>query len=772
MRALTTTIAAALVVLLAGGPSGGLPTASAQSITAGGTIEQIVVRGTERIEPTTVRSYLQVDPGDSFDAAQLNQSLKSLYDTGLFADVTLRRDSSSLIVEVTENPIINRIAFEGNDDLEDDTLRQEVELRPRVVYTRTKVQNDVQRLLDVYRRNGHFGAQIEPKVIQLEQNRVDLVFEIDEGPETEVRAINFVGNQAFSDSTLRGEIATTESAWWRFLGSNDTYDPDRLSFDREQLRRFYLSEGYADFAVDSAVAELTPDREAFVITFTVSEGDRYTFGKIDVTTSLKDLNPEEVQNAVVVEEGDWYDAEEVETTVQNLSEEVGDLGYAFVDVKPQVTRDREKNIIDITFNIQEGPRVFVERINISGNVRTLDRVVRREFRLVEGDAFNASKIRRSRERIEKLGFFKSVEIDNERGSDPDKAVINVNVEEQSTGSLTFGAGFSSAAGPLGSIELRERNLLGKGQDLSLSFTISGANQQVDLSFTEPYFLGEPISAGFDLFRTETNRNNSSFGVSSDARSFDEERTGGALRTGYDLVERWRQNWRYGYTRRNITDIDDDAALAIKDAEGTSDLSSLTHRLTYNSLDDSFDPTKGFRIFTENTFAGLGGDVTFLKNVLGADYYYPVAERWTVRVGGEVGNMFGIGEDTRIIDRFFVGSDQVRGFESTGISARDEPTGDPLGAKNYYSSTVELRFPLGLGDDLPIRGRVFTDVGASWSVDETGANVQESTSPRVAVGVGASWRSPLGPLEVDLGFPIVKEDFDQEQLFRFSFGTTF
>nr|WP_207168828.1 outer membrane protein assembly factor BamA [Rhodovibrio sodomensis] len=745
----------------------------AQSITDGGRIDEIVIRGTQRIEPTTVRSYLEVDPGDRFDAQQLNSSLKSLYDTGLFEDVVLSREGDRLIVDVEENPIINRIAFEGNDELDTETLRQEVELRPRVVYTRTKVQNDVDRLLEVYRRNGYYGAQIEPKLIELEQNRVNLVFEVDEGPETEVRAINFVGNEAFSDSELRDQIATEESAWWKLLGANDTYDPDRLSFDREQLRRFYLSEGYAEFEVRSAVAELTPDRQAFVITFTLSEGDRYTFGEIDVSSSLKGLDPAQVEDAVTTEQGDWYDASAVEETISNLERAVGDLGYAFVEVRPQTNRDRENDTIDVTYQIQEGPKVFVERIEITGNVRTLDRVIRREFQLVEGDAFNASKLRRSRERIQDLGFFKEVNIDTQRVPGEAATIVNVDVQEQATGSLTFGAGFSTSDGPLGAIQLRERNLLGKGQDLQLNLTLSGASQRYDLSFTEPYFLGEPVSAGFDLFRTSTSRDNDTFGgLSSDSRTYDETELGGALRTGYDLIDRWRQNWRYRFSQRTVENVDDDAALIIQRSEGTTNLSSLTHRLTFNGVSQENMISDGFTAFTENTFAGLGGDVTFLKNVVGADWYRPVVDKWSIHLGGEVGHMFGIGEDTRINDRFFIGSNQVRGFDSSGLSPRDKPTGDPIGAKTYYAGTVELRFPVGFGDDLPIRGRVFADTGASFGVDGNPNPVQESASPRVAVGVGMSWRSPIGPLELDLGFPVVKEEFDEEQIFKFSFGTSF
>lgn len=744
-------------------PSGLVPSASAQSISAGGTIDEIVVRGTQRIEATTVRSYLEVDPGDAFDTAKLNQSLKALFDTGLFADVTLTRDGDRLIVEVVENPIINRIALEGNDALEDKSLRAELQLRPRVVYTRTKVQEDVKRLLDVYRRNGYFGARIEPKIIEREQNRVDLVFEIDEGPETTVEAINFVGNRAFSDGTLRGEIRTSVSAWWKLLSTSDTYDPDRLSFDRELLRRYYLSKGYADFQVQSAVAELTPDRSGFIITFTVSEGPRYRLDEVEITSNIKDLDPERLRDALETESGEWYNAKKVDDSISNITDLVGDLGFAFVDVKPNVEKNREKKTIDLTYKVEKGPKVFVERINISGNVRTLDRVIRREFQLVEGDAFNASKLKRSRQRIEKLGFFKSVKVDNTEGSEPDKTVINVNVKEQSTGSLSFGAGFSTDAGLLGNIQLRERNLLGRAQDLKLNLSLSTERQQIDLSFTEPYFLGRNLSAGIDLFKTETNR---------DEQTFDESRTGGGLRFGYEIVDRWRQNWNYEFSKRDITDVDDNAALAIQLQEGSADRSEFTHRLSYDSTNDPFAPTRGIKASLSNSVAGGIGDVRFLRNTLSADGFYPLNETWTLHAGAELGQINGLGKDTRVIDRFFIGGSNVRGFAPSGLGPRDQATGDPIGAQRYYAGTLEAQFPLPLPDRFTIRGRVFTDVGAAFGVDSAPGTILDSRDPRVSVGTGASWDSPLGPVQVDLGFPIVSEDFDEQETFRFSFGTQF
>ena len=493
---------------------------------AQGVIEDIRVEGNQRIEAATIRSYMVVAIGEPFDPATLDQSLKNLFATGLFDDVALRREGSVLVVNVVENPIINRIAFEGNRRLDDETLSNEVQLRPRVVYTRSRVQNAVGRILELYRRNGRFAATVEPKVIELEQNRVDLVFEINEGPLTDVARIVFIGNEAFDDGELRGVIQTKEAAWWRFLTSDDTYDPDRLAFDQELLRRFYLARGYADFNVGSAIAELTPDGRKFVITFTVDEGEQYDFGEIGLESRLRDLEPEQLRELLETETGEVYNADQVEASVTALTEEVGKLGYAFVDVEPVPQKQEAERVIDLNYVINEGSRVYIERIDITGNLRTLDRVIRREFRVDEGDAFNTALLRRSRQRIENLGYFERVEMNTRPGSSPDKTNIEVAVSERSTGELSFGAGFSTSDGPLGDIRLTERNLLGRGQSVSAEFTISGRTQQLDLSFTEPYFLDRDLAVGFDLFRRTTDFQSEG--------SFDQKSTGGTLRASYPL----------------------------------------------------------------------------------------------------------------------------------------------------------------------------------------------------------------------------------------------
>ncbi len=752
-----------LMILILLGAAISSRAAVAQSILSGGIIEEIRIEGAQRVDATTVRSYMRVNPGEPFDPVKIDSSLKSLFATGLFADVTLRREGNALIVVVTENPIINQIGFEGNLRIDDEVLQAEVELRPRVVFTRTKVQSDLQRILELYRRQGRFAATVDAKVIQLEQNRVDLVFEINEGPTTKIESINFIGNRAFSDGSLREEIATSETAFWRFLSTTDTFDPDRLTFDRELLRRFYLKEGYADFQVLSVVAELTPDRESFIITFTIEEGVQYQFGDIDVTTTLKDLDPESLRQQITTVKGKTYDASQVEDTVANLTESASNLGFAFVDVRPRVERDRENRLINLTYEVREGPKVYVERIDIDGNIRTLDRVIRREFTLVEGDAFNGSLLNRSRQRIDRLGFFQTVDVSTEPGSEADQLVITVDVKEQSTGDLSFAAGFSTDSGPLGAITLRERNLLGRGQDLKVGFTLSGVSSQLDLSFTEPYFLDRNLSAGFDLFRTVTENNDS---------SFDLERLGGSLRAGYNLLDDVRQVWTYTLKREEITNVDASASAQVKGDEGTDLESNIAQNLRWDTRDARFDPRKGHVVQFGTTLAGFGGDVRYLRTTLGGAYHYPFLKDLTGTVAAEVGNIVGLAYDTKVSDRFFRGGSTLRGFKKSGVGPRDALTDDALGGKHYYSGTLELSFPVGLPPELKIRGRVFTDVGSAWDIDGNTANVDDSSGPRMSVGAGFSWISPFGPVVVDVGVPIIKEDFDETELVNFSFGTRF
>ncbi len=752
----------------------------------GGTISDIKIEGTQRIEDETVRSYLVLQPGDPWDPERIDRSLKALFATGLFADVKLEREGNTLVVKLVENPIINRIAFEGNSKLSDKDLNGEIQLRPRVVYTRTRVQNDVKRILDLYRRRGHFAATVEPKVIQLSENRVDLVFEINEGPSTGVRSINFVGNRHFSDSTLRGVIDTKESRWYRFLSTADTYDPDRLTYDRELLRKFYLSQGYADFRVVSAVAELTPDRDGFLVTFTVDEGERYKFGKIDVNIKLRDLPKEKVLPLLTVHSGDWYNAEAVEKSISLITDALGNRGYAFVEVKPDITRNREARTVDVTFDVQEGPEVYVERIDITGNVRTLDKVIRREMRLVEGDAFNTNKMTRSKERIKNLGFFKKVEVTNTPGSAPDRTVINVEVEEQSTGELSFGLGFSTSDGPLIDTSIHEKNFLGRGQDVRIGTVLSFRSQQVDLSYTDPYFLDRNLAAGFDLFEVKTSPTSSFF--SGITPAFQQFSYGGSLRVGYQITDNLRQTLKYTARSDEITNVQSNASLFIQLDQGTHLTSEIGQVLLYDRRDSRINPTEGYYASIGNDLAGIGYGVNYIRNKVSAGYYYSVAPEWVLSLTGEVGDIFGWnGEKVLLQDRFYVGGDNLRGFAPAGVGPRDIVSGDALGANKYYVGSVTLGVPLGLPKELGLTGRVFTDFGSAWGNDQKNLvltpaqlvatngippQVVDNAAIRISSGVGVSWQSPVGPVRLDLAVPIKREPEDKSQLFRISFGTRF
>ncbi|MBP7722075.1 MAG: outer membrane protein assembly factor BamA [Alphaproteobacteria bacterium] len=736
-----------------------------QSASAQGVVREIRVDGSERVEPATVMSYMDLKVGDPMTREALDASLKSLFATGLFADVTLSQEGDTVVVSVIENPVINEIAFEGNDKIKDDELLAEIQLRPRQVFTRTKVQSDVSRLYQVYRQNGRFSVNIEPKVIRLDQNRVNLVFEIEETGVTTIKTISFVGNERFDDDRLRSEISTKETAWYRFLTSDDRYDPDRLAYDQEQLRRFYLSQGYADFRILSAVAELSKERENFFITFTLEEGERYKVGKVGVDSRLRNFDANVLNDQITFKQGDWYDADRVQEVVDGMTSELGDLQYAFVTVRPDIHRNRESKTVDISFQINETPRVFVERVNVTGNVRTQDKVLRREMLLVEGDPFNKSKLARSEQNIRDLDYFESVNVEAKPGSAPDKTVVDIDVAEKSTGELSVGAGFSTSDGPLADFRIRERNLLGKGQDLLFSTTIAGKRTEFDVSFTEPHFLDRDLSAGVDIFHITRDLQ--------DESSFDQRRTGGGLRFGYPLSERWRQNWKYRLENNEITDVQSDASRFIRDQEGQRVTSAVGQRVEYDSRDSQMFPTEGLLGWLDTEVAGLGGDAQYVSAKTGASYFYPLADRVVVNALGEIGAIEGYGDsDVEINERYFIGGSSLRGFAKAGIGPRDATTDDALGGNVFYRGSLETSFPIGLPEEMGILGHGFTDFGSLWDIDETGADILDESSIRASAGLGLSWRSPFGPIRADVALPYLKEDFDEKEVFRFNFGTRF
>ena len=751
-------------------------------------IARILVEGNQRIEPDTVLSYLLVQPGDPWDEQRLDLSIKTLFNTGLFADVRLQQRGGDLVVQVTENPIINQVLFEGNRALATDRLEKETQARPRAVFTQARAQQDVQRLIEVYRRSGRFGATVTPKVRQLEQNRVDLIFEVTEGPTTGVRRINFIGNQAFADRRLRDAIATEESVWWRFFSNNDNFDPDRLEFDREQLRKFYTNEGYADFRIVSAVAELTPDQKDFFITFAIDEGEKYTWGDISVNAQLDKLDTAALRAFVPIESGRQYQGDQIEAAVEALTFAAGAAGYAFVDIRPRIQRDRANRKVNVVFEVDEGPRVYIERIDIVGNTRTLDEVVRREIRLAEGDAFNRVLVDRSKNRIQALGFFKDVVVTEKPGSLPDRTVVEVRVEEQPTGELAFAVGFSSQDAYLFDISITERNLRGRGQFLRFRIGISARTQNVDIRFTEPRFMGRNIAAGVDVFSIRQDF--------LEEASFETQSTGLGIRAGFPLTEDMSLGLRYTIRNDDVT-VDPFQCLSaspplICRSQGGFLTSVGGYTWNWDRRNNPRRPTRGFDVSVSQDLAGLGGEVKYLRTEVNGGAYYGIIENWVASFQLSAGYILGWDDDTvRINDRFFKGGQTFRGFEVAGLGPREIITnlntgevtnGDSVGGKLYSIGTLELSFPTPLPEQYGIRGAFFVDVGTVGVLDDIdrqrseggGFRVQarDGASLRASAGLSVFWDSPFGPIRFDFSQILRKESYDRTETFRFSTNTQF
>lgn len=736
----------------------------------GDVITSVVVRGNQRIEADTIRSYMLVQPGDVYEADRADRSLRTLFATGLFRDVRIGRDGATLVVEVAENPIVNRVAFEGNRRISADVLRQDVQLRERSVLTPQLVQLDRQRILDIYARRGRFAAVVEPKLIELDQNRVNLVFEITEGPTALVARINFVGNAGFSDARLRDVVATKEQAFFRILSTADSFDPERLAFDRELLRRYYLRNGFPDVQIGAATAELAPDRSGFFLTFNINEGPRYTFGDIEITSAFPALDVATLRRFLDVQPGAIYDGDAVERTSQALSDAANLRGFPFVDVQPQITRDTETRRANITFALTEGARVYIDRIDISGNTRTQDRVIRREFRLAEGDAFNAAQIRRSRERIRNLGYFGDITINNGPGSAPDRTVVDARVVERATGEISLGGGFSTDAGFLADFGIRERNLAGTGIGARVNTTIAQRRSQVDLSVTDPSFMDRNLAVGGDVFYIQRDLR--------DVSGFSERRAGVSLRAGYEFNERLRQSWSYSLVQRNISDIQPGSSRFVTEQAGTTILSQVSQTLTYDLRDNPLDTRRGYVIRLGTDVAGLGGDVAYLRTRFDGALFLPLERLlgdpdFVLSISGSFGvlNNFDSARRDRIVDRFFLGGENLRGFAVAGAGPRDLTSRDALGGRLMWTQSTELRFPLPLPTEIGLIGRAFVDVG-SLSRTVTGAGIGDDASPRVGAGVGVSWRSPLGLINIDVAQAIAKQSYDETQVVRFGFGTRF
>ena len=751
-------------------------------------VREINVTGNRRIEPETVRSYMKISVGDAYDAGRVDESIRALFATGLFSDVRVNRQGAGLLVTVVENPIIAQVVFEGNSEVDKPTLEGEVQLKPRAVFTRSRVQADVQRILDVYRRQGRFAAKVEPKIIELENNRVNLVFEINEGGATKVKGINFIGNRAFNDSQLRDIITTTQQGLFDFLKGTAFYDPDRLSLDRELLRQYYLKNGYADVRVVSANAELDRDGSGFYITYVVDEGEIFKFGNVEIKSSLPAVNVGKLKADLLTQPGDIYNAQAIDKTVERMTLNVSEQGFAFARVRPKAERERGEHKISMEYVVDEGPRVYIERINIIGNQRTMDYVIRREFRLAEGDAYNPLMVDAAKKRLTSLGFFKAVEIKRHAGSASDRVILDVELTEQSTGELSFGAGFSTSEGVIGDVSITERNLLGRGQFLRLKLAGSVERLQVDLSFTEPRFLDRNIAAGFDLFHKTTNPTST--------QNFSTTKDGGGVRLAFPLAENLWLGTSYSLSYDTMK-VDPTAVVsraiteAAKFRGGNFWTSAVGTSLTWDNRNHPKSPTRGTFFQASSEFAGVGGDVQYIRVQGEGRAYYPLTEKITLVgrvVAGEIQGWGG--QDVRLLDLFYRGGETIRGFNRGGYGPRDTLTGDALGGTYHWSTTAELRFPIPfVPDDLGVSAAIFADAGSLFGAGgavkavnnqcgvavpniATGICLVDNKTVRSSVGGSIIWNSPLGPLRLDIAKAITKDPVDKLQILRFGAATKF
>lgn len=738
-------------------------------------VKQVVVQGNQRMDDDTIRRYLLIRPGQPYDIDLANQSLKRLYSMGVFSDVKLEMRGQRLFVSVTENSIINQVVFEGNQKIADGALKDEIGLEPRSALTHARVQRAVQRILTLYNRIGRYGVRVEPKVVELPRNRVDLVFEIDEGQKTTISKINFVGNEAFSDSELMTRIMTSETGILSWFKSDDIYDPDRLAMDQELLRIFYLRNGYADFRVVSAVADLDQGRNKFIVTITVDEGERYRFGEINVKSSVSAIDPDMLGNFIKTYEGEVYNAELIEQSVEKVTLEMSRIGYAFSQLSADIQRDPHSKTISLTYMIEEGPRTYVERINIRGNLRTRDYVIRREFDFVEGDPYNRVMVERAQRSLKNLNLFKDVKIGIGPGSARDRVVINVDVKEKSTGQVSLSGGYSTLDGFLADVSVMESNLLGKGQYVRAAVSVSSLSTNISASFTEPYFLNRRLSFGVDAFSNQRDRDNET--------PYKNRRNGASVSLGFPLSSNIWFRTHAQLAQEEIFDVQDNASIAIQLSKGAQNVALIGYSLSYNTTDNLNDPKSGIYAQFRQDVAGLVlGDVKYVRTTAKVNVYQELYKNVVGIIKLQGGNIMGWdGRYVRILDSFFKGGEMIRGFTNSGIGPRDKNTGDALGGKWFAAATAEVQFPLlGISKELGFKGAVFADVGTLYETDvreltknkKKKLSVLDSKSLRSSIGASILWASPLGPLRADWAYVLSKESYDHEQLFRFGVETKF
>lgn len=761
-------------------------------------ISRIEVVGNARMDADTIASYLTIKPGKSYNNGDVDESVKRLFATDLFRDVSIYRRGSALVVEVEENPTINEVFFKGNKRLKEPALRAAIQSASRSIFSEETVFSDVETISNAYSRVGRDEASVTYEVVELSNNRVNVVFVINEGDKTKIANIQFVGNQAFGDLRLKDIIKTKESNFLSFIRTDDIYDPAKVQADEELLRRYYYNNGYADFQLISTVADLDPGQNQYSITITIDEGSLYRFGNIAIESTIPGVSADGLYNNLEVKSGDSYSARDVEKSISQLTNAVSANGFAFVEVVPRGDRNFQTGTIDVVFLIDEGPRVFVERIDIRGNDRTRDYVIRREFELSEGDAFNQVHVQTTKRRLEALGFFERVDISTRPGSSPDRVIVVISVIDKATGEFSIGGGYSTSDGAIANIKFSEKNFLGRGQYFAITGGIGARDQEYKLAFTEPYFLGYRLSAGFDLSQTISN--------SSSNRAFSQNGTSGTLRFGVPITDNFNASVFYRYSSSDInisnSQLDpgngtnptpdglqgndgDEISAAIARWNGNWVSSSVGYSLVYNNFDNPRSPREGIQATFIQEWAGVGGDASYLKTSAGIAGYLPLSANADIVAFGRVraGHTQSLGGQYRVLDNTFQGGKAIRGFAAYGFGPRDPLTGDALGGTTFFNATAEVQFPLPfIPESVGIRGAVFGDAGSLFGIDSASralvaanggdmAQVDDD-SIRASIGVSLIWNSPFGPIRFDYAEPIMSKPWDKTRPFSFGASTSF
>jgi len=726
-------------------------------------ISEIVIEGNQRVENETIETYVSIDIGDEFDVNKINETVKNIFSSGFFSDVKVSRRKNTLLIKVVENPIINRISFEGNEDIDDESLYDEIRIAPRSVFTKAKIQDEVNRMITIYRRIGRFDAAVNPKIIILPQNRVNIVFEIDEGENTSILSINFVGNENFSDRRLRDIIVTRQTRWYSILTSTDRYDPDQLSLDREELRKFYLDHGYADFSVESSVAQLSKDKEGFNIIFSIEEGKKYNIQNVSIENLVQGVDTKDVLEQLPLKNGMTYSVNKVEEAIDELTDIILLQGYPFIVVVPEVQRVENKSLINVNLRVNEAEKIYVSRINIKGNDRTEDQVIRRNMRLAEGDAIVSKLISRSITVIRNLEFFEQVTIKEVPTGNYGFSDLDIEVVEKPTGELSFGGGFSSTAGGLVNFGLKERNFLGKGQAVNLQARLSERQQTVSGGFSEPYFYNRDISLGADIYDDIYDYRESRYILN---------KTGLSIRSNFALSEYLNQGVGYILETRNVKP-ETGASSSVIAEKGKTLLSTLNTSFTYDRLDNRLNPTEGFSSSANASFAGIGGDKKYVRIINSYKYYIPYNDKQIIfGLTMVAGINVGLDQDILLSDRFFLGGNNFRGFEQAGVGPRDKSSLDSLGGNYYYVGGVNATFGIGLPPELGVRATLFSNLGSISGIDRSSSPYHDDFSPRLTIGAGVQWQSPFGPISVSLTQAIIKEDYDKTEVVSFGIGTFF